>query len=181
MAQTPGRMKRAFWDTRLILGGPYPAIRTYRESYVMTGIKLIVDYSRPRQEKIADVEYAYVKDSVAENAIYFPHPRGEGKKEVYVDLFMFPLGSRSGEEVVKELNKLGYAPATIDELLVFGREDSCDDDLYCNVVALGSPAVSPDGKLLVPYIWGNRQERTLELLPLKRYWANHFSYLVLCR
>jgi len=145
----------------------------------MTGIKLIVDYSRPRQEKIAAVEYAYVEGSVVENAIYFPPPRGEGKKEVYVEFFRFPRGSESGEEVVKELDKRGYLTATIDELLVLGQKDPLDDDFYCNVVALGSPAACPDGKLLVPYICGNRQERKLALCSFTCEWASHFIFLVL--
>lgn len=145
----------------------------------MTGIKLIVDYSRPRQEKIVAMESSYVMDSVVRNAIYFPSARGEGKKEVYVNLIKFSRGLRTGEGVVKELD---CPPATIDELLVFGEKYSRNryDDIYCNVVALGSPAKCPDGKLLVPYISGTRRQSYLNLGPIETYWANHFSYLVLC-
>lgn len=143
-------------------------------------LRLVVDYSRSWQEKLATVRFGWVSPAFERNASYFPSPKGEGKKEVYASLFRFSSEHSRSEDVNKELiDKLNYQPATLDELIALGNSHPFYNNPYYDVVATGSPIVRPDGELLVPYIRGGNPEwRALELGSFDRYWG-HFRFLLL--
>jgi len=66
----------------------------------------------------------------------------------------------STDEALQELNKLGYRPAELRELLVFGEKYP---KVQCEfpIVALGSVWKNPSGHKIVPYLYKNGRDRNL--------------------
>lgn len=97
----------------------------------------------------------------------FPAP-----KEIRTDFKLFHFDRIiSSEDAVKEMEKEGYNPANIYELLSWEGWNGNDF-----VVALGS-APDIDGDRYVPYLHGNNYERYLYLVRLSHGWSAYYSFL----
>lgn len=94
-----------------------------------------------------DGRYDYVNSEITNSN--FP-TSAVGSQNLYVDVMAFNRRINS-EEVVEELDRLGFRPATIHELLTFGAQYPDFQDDY-NLVALGSPFQDRGGELRAPYL-----------------------------
>lgn len=94
---------------------------------------IAVDYSRSLEEMIAAGQYDSVNGNITPD--HFPI-RGQGKQEVDVTLFHFNRDMESAL-VIAEMDKAGYRPALIGELLALG-ESHPDLQREFPIIALGS-------------------------------------------
>lgn len=99
-------------------------------------ITLIVDYGKNVKEMIKAGKYDWTNSKITER--HFPLPTElSGKKiSVFGKLFHFNRNI-SSEDAIKEMDKAGYRPATLPELLVLG-EVKPDLQRQFSIIALGS-------------------------------------------
>jgi len=163
-------------------------MRERENSHDLGGYLVTVDYNRSLEDRIVAGKYNLVSDFFTKNAIHFPTARREGKKEILVTTLLFPsrrFNPFNSKKAIEELDKFGYQPAGLDELLALGeayplfgpayRETATQP--YYDIVALGSIFKGPEGKL-VPYVKGSRWRRVLNVSSFERYWSSHFGFLV---
>ena len=98
-------------------------------------INLIIDYSRNLKQMIKAGKYAWANKEITEE--HFPLlTRVRGKKiQISAKLFYFNR-SISSSDVISEMEKEGYRPATLAELLALGEEYPAIQTEF-PVVALG--------------------------------------------
>lgn len=87
--------------------------------------------------------------------------RRKGKAEVVVELIRFDRYI-SIDEALSELDKMGFLPTELHELLAFS-EKYPDLQREFPVIALGSSWQYSGGYLDIPYLGGNGSERYLDL------------------
>ena len=92
---------------------------------------LVVDYAQSIQQMIASGRYDWVNSDIEKNFSV----KGNGRIELDTELIHFNrfIGS---DEVLKELDRLGYRAATAEELLAFGAAYS-EKQYEFPIVALG--------------------------------------------
>lgn len=95
--------------------------------------RVVVDYSKTLDEMIAAGLYDWKNDNI--NAKNFPVD-GKGTSAVNVELIHFNRTIESNE-ALNELDKMGYRPATLPELLAFGAKYP-DKQREFPIIALGS-------------------------------------------
>lgn len=95
--------------------------------------EVVVDYDRSFKEMIKAGEYNYINNDITKSR--FP-VKGKGQKEVTLILFHFAWDMEL-EDVIREMDKEGCRPATIEELLALG-EAHPDLQKKFSVVAPGS-------------------------------------------
>lgn len=120
--------------------------------------------------------YDWVNSDITEK--HFP-VKGEGTtKEVTIELVHFNRAMGSSDEVIRELDKRGLRPATIEELLAFGAKYP-ELQRQFPIVALGS-IWRRLGRRYVPCLWGNSSERNLSLPFWFGYrWSDYCRFLAL--
>ena len=127
---------------------------------------LSVDYGRSVKDGVKAGRYEGNINPDIVFAANFPTER-EGTAEVEMELIHFDRDI-STEEVLRELDRMGYRPADIYELLALG-EKYRGVQLGVTVVALGS--VWFDGKAdYVPFISFGNERRRLGLCPKYTWW-----------
>ena len=105
-------------------------------------IKLLVNYTKPLEQSITDGKYDFVGDKI--NNKNFPIPEKLIGKEIEVSAKLFHFDNRiSSEDIIFEMDKAGYRPANLMELLVIG---SLYPDLQrqFSIYALGSIMLTND-------------------------------------
>lgn len=115
-----------------------------------------VDYNCSIVGMIVLGKYDYVSYDCGQNVINFP-VEGSGQEQLDLTLFEF-VDRVSSEQVASELEILGYQPATLVELLAFGKEYP-EVQKEVSIVALGSVHTFPDSDNYVPvlegsHVWG---------------------------
>lgn len=106
--------------------------------------------------------FAYVNSSIEDN-FTLEEPRNSEYKIFKFDKIV------TSEEVIEEIKKEGYLPATLSELLTYkGIEDW--------LIALGSVG-KVDGDRYVPYLDGSVSERGLDLRWWGRDWDGNCRFL----
>lgn len=117
-----------------------------------------VDYGMSVEELIKLGLYDWANSDITSK--HFPTQR-TGKQEVVIELIHFNR-SIGSEEALRELDKMGYRPAELHELLAFGAK-------YPNiqrefpVIALGSVWQCPLGRRRVPFLYWGGSGRELRL------------------
>lgn len=131
-------------------------------------IKLVIDYTKTVEQVIADSNYDWKNDDIT--AQHFPvSPEMIGKKaEVSAKLFHFNRGI-SSDDVISEMDKAGYRPATLMELLVLGFLFP-ELQRQFPIVALGSVWHDAGDYRLVPYLDVYGYKRELDLSWFGRDW-----------
>ncbi len=136
-------------------------------------IVLSVDYSRTVQEMINAGKYGWTNDNITEK--HFPLPTELNGKKVSVSTKLFhfnrPINS---QDAIKEMDKAGYRPATLAELLALGEKQP-ELQKEFPIVALGSLWADARGRRSVPYLLVHGYERRLNL-----YWFV-LDWYVFCR
>lgn len=119
---------------------------------------------------VAHGKYDWKNDDIASKN--FPTTR-KGEADLVLELVRFNKVLTS-EEVLKELDKLGYRPAELHELLAFGEKYS-DIQRQFPVIALGSVWQYWGGRY-VPCLYGVGDERRLGLSYFSGRWGEHCRF-----
>ncbi|MEK7652995.1 MAG: hypothetical protein AAB358_00715 [Patescibacteria group bacterium] len=85
--------------------------------YVVGRFNLVIDRTQPLADMIKLGKYDWVNSDIM--AEHFPIT-GTGKQEAAVELLHFNRDFDNGDDVLAEIDKLGYCPAKIEELLALG-------------------------------------------------------------
>ncbi len=130
-----------------------------------------VNYDLSLAEMIKVGKYDSVNSGITKK--HFP-VNGEGTNEVVTELVHFNrfIGS---DEVIRELDKRGFRPATIEELLAFGAKYP-EMQIQFPIVALGS-LWRHLGHRDVPYLWGASRGHDLNLDWFENGWEGHYRFL----
>ncbi len=113
--------------------------------------KVTVDYKQTVIQMIQAGKYDWINDDIT--AERFPI-QGEGEKEVEVTLFHFGW-KISSETAISAMDKAGYRPATIEELLALGSSHPRLQGQF-PVMALGSAWQDSDRGRCIPCLdWGS--------------------------
>jgi len=126
---------------------------------------LTIDHDQTLAQMVAAAGYDAVNSDIT--AGHFS-VKGEGKCEVEVTLFHFDQVMTS-KEVIAELDRVGYRPGKIEELLVLGVEQP-EVQRQFPVIALGSGWRHPCGRRCVPFLSVWRGRRLLGLVWFGRGW-----------
>ena len=132
---------------------------------------LFVNYDLSVEDIVKLGRYDWANSDIT--AKNFPTTRA-GKAEVAVELIHFNCYV-STKNALSKLNRMGYRPAELHELLFFGEK-------YPNVqrefpiVALGSVWQFRYGNRLVPYLYGNGSERNLCLNWVGGDWSEIYRF-----
>jgi hypothetical protein len=119
---------------------------------------LSVDYERSVEDLVKAGGYDWANSDITSRN--FPTKR-KGRAEVVVELIHFNRYI-STDEVLRELDRMGFRPAKLHELLAFG-EKYPEAQRRFSVVALGSVWLDRDGFRHVPYLDGHGSSRVLYL------------------
>lgn len=120
-------------------------------------LRITVDYSLSLEQMIAAGKYDWSNSDIT--AKRFPL-KGSGKSELEPKLFYFGQ-DMSSEKVIAEMDKEGFRPCTIEELLAIGEQHP-ELQRKFPMVALGSVA-ELDGDRSVAYLGRNDSKRKLRL------------------
>lgn len=136
---------------------------------------LIVDYVRSLKDVITAGRYDFVNENITEEN--FPaHGHEQDKKEASFKLFHFNCDIES-EEAIAEMDKQGFRPASLRELVSFG-EVNPDLQRQFPIVALFSVWVRPiSGIRCVPGLWSNSDRRLLRLDYFGSRWNSSYRFL----
>ena len=138
-------------------------------------IKLTVDYTKTVEQAITDGNYDWKNDDIIVKN--FPiSPEMIGKKvEVTTKLFHFNCDI-SSNDVISEMDKGGYRPATLMELLALGILFP-ELQRQFSIVALGSVWRLASDYRCVPYLHVHGSERGLSLDWFGRDWSARYRFL----
>ncbi len=132
--------------------------------------KVLVDYAKTLKEMIEEGKYDRADSYIVHEN--FPL-QGKGRQEVEIQPFHFGCAVKS-KEVLEEMEKQGFRPATLPELLALGAADR-ELQKEFPIVALGSRWRNPNGDLDVPILDWYGLKRALNL-----NWFGH-DWNELCR
>lgn len=122
---------------------------------------VLVNYDLRLDAAIKEGKYEWVNEIFTEKG--FPATR---KGVVELDIVLVNLNRDiSPDDAINELDKLGFRPAELRELLALGAKYPDEQRKY-TIIASGSAFHYPDGARVVPYLWGLDGERDLD-----SYWS----------
>ena len=121
--------------------------------------QLCVNYAQSLSEMIAAGRYDWSNIGIIEKN--FPRTKQAGIEDISLHLFRFgrPLLT---DEVIHELDRAGFRPATLEELLALGARKP-DLQRGFLIIALGSVWEDPYGDLTAPYLRSYGVGRQLNL------------------
>lgn len=134
---------------------------------------LSVDYGRGVEDGVKAGRYDWVNSDV--NSRNFPTKR-KGTTEVGVELIPFNRYILT-DEALSELDRMGFRPAEIHELLAFGEEYP-EVQREFPIAALGSVWQDPHGRRYVPYLGRRSSERYLRLGWVGLGWDGLYRFAV---
>lgn len=129
-------------------------------------LRIVVDYSLSLEQMIAAGKYDWSNSDIT--AKRFPL-KGSGKVELEPKLFYFGR-DMSSDNVIAEMDKEGFRPCTIEELLAIGEQHP-ELQRKFPLVALGSVA-EIGGCRYVAYLRRRGSERELDLLWFGNDWGD---------
>ncbi|MCL5795390.1 MAG: hypothetical protein M1338_03460 [Patescibacteria group bacterium] len=133
--------------------------------------QITVDYDQPLDQAIKVGHYDWHNDDITSE--HFPSERS-GKFEMETDLVHFGHDI-STDNALAELDKRGFRPADLHELLAFGAKYP-EVQREFPVVGLGSVWQGPDGSRLCPYLRRDGAERGLGLGWLGVGWGGYSRF-----
>jgi len=141
------------------------------EKPVVNAYSAVVDYGKSVEEMVKLGRYDWSSNNITSE--HFPTKR-IGKTEIVVDLVHF--NRRIGtDEALKELDRMGYRPAELYELLAFG-EKYPEIQRGFPVIALGSVWRSSGGNRYVPCLGGSGFRRYLDLHWIEGGWGGLYRF-----
>lgn len=139
---------------------------------IATLYSVIVDYNQSLAEMISEGKYDWVGSDI--NLKNFPKTKSREEK-VEAELLHFGRAI-SSKNALAEMSKLGFRPATLEELLSFGAQNT-EVQREFSVVALGSLCVLL-GVRRVPCLYGDGSLRFLNLFWFDGGWHGDCRFLV---
>lgn len=130
-----------------------------------------INYDSFVADMIKAGNYDWVRDDVTK--INFPSSE-IGKKEIYFGLFHFRKEMLS-TNIVVEMLMSGYRPATLKELLAFGKMNPAVQRRF-SIIALGSTG-KIDGDCFVPELFEDDGDRVLGLRYFDDGWVSCYRFL----
>ena len=137
-------------------------------------ITLTVDYSRTVEQMIAGGNYGWKNSDITEKNFPLPTKLLGKKITASTKLFHFER-SISSEDAISEMNKAGFRPATLAELLALG-EAHPELQKEFPIVALGSVWRDERGDRLVPVLYFDDDGRELGLNWLGFDWDDNYRF-----
>ncbi len=133
--------------------------------------KVLVDCTKSLAEMVSAGKYNWVNNDITQD--HFPIS-GQDQKEVEVILFHFNRAI-SSEDAISEMGKVGFRPATIEELLALGVSQP-ELQKQFPIVALGSVWQHPSGHHYVPFLGWAVVGRSLDLFWFDYGWCKNLGY-----
>lgn len=133
---------------------------------------IVVDYNRSLTQMIKAGNYDWINDNITSKN--FPL-KGKGKHELTAVLFHFDRYIES-DDAIAEMDKQGYRPATIEELLAFG-EKYPELQKEFPIIALDSVWRVSRGDRRVPYLGWDGLRRCLGLRWFDSRWGANCRFL----
>ena len=166
---TPAQLKEFFAqiESGRITGKKLQAMLGGHKEFLMA-----VNYSQSLDQMIKAGYCNWINDNITVD--HFPI-EGSGKQEKNFTLFHFDK-TKTSEEVIAEMNKEGFSPAKIEDLLVLG-ESQPELQKQFPIIALGSVWRDSDGNPLVPYLRWSGIERNLNLDYFASSWRSGYRFL----
>ena len=127
-------------------------------SYIVCFITILVDETMTVEEAVKAGKFDWSNENITSSK--FPKPRGGKKEKRETSVFHFKKGM-SSEVVIAEMDKAGFRPGTIWDLLALAVEKP-DMQRGLPIVALGSDC-ELDGSRYVAYLCGGPGYRKLSL------------------
>ena len=145
---------------------------TENEDQLDTAILTVdVNYARTVEEMVEAGRYGWNNSDISSRN--FPVNRRElGNLKVHLLHFNRFISS---DGAIKELDKMGFRPAELPELLALGAQHPDEQRKY-PIVALGSAWRSPDGGRGVPCLDGGGSGRDLSLGWFGREWGEGYRF-----
>jgi hypothetical protein len=125
---------------------------------VRDSLRIVVDYSKSLAEMVKAGKYNWVNIDIT--ADHFP-VKGSGKTDLIAEILGYG-DYVSSEEIIKDMDRRGFRPATIAELLAFD-EAYPDKQREFPIVALGSVWQNPNDLVFVVYLLEQNSRRSLAL------------------
>lgn len=136
---------------------------------------LRINYSKSLKELMLRGHYDWINSGINEKNFVLPANLINQKLRVSCRLFNFNRLLNS-EEAIYEMNKNGYRPATIFELLALGSKYKWLQR-YFPVVALGSPWNLAIDVVKAPYLTATGHGRKLHLNSFQEKWPEKCYFL----
>lgn len=155
------------------LAGAIADIIVGAKQAVENAFRLTVDYDLSVEDMVKFGKYDWANSDITSG--HFPVAR-QGKSEVKAELVHLNRCFSSGDEVLNELDRLGYRPADLAEDLAFGAAYPEEQRKY-PIVALGSVWQYPDGGRDVVYLGVRAGDRELDLRWLGDDWHEGWRFL----
>ena len=132
-----------------------------------------VDFSMTLVAMIAAGHYDWVNSNITQDHFLIT---GSGTVELELELIQFK-NPMSTDNVLKELDRQGYRPATLPELLAFGAKYP-EKQREFPIIAIGSVLLHSDGDRCVPCLGeGSLKKRRLGLDWHGRAWGGNCRFL----
>jgi len=138
-------------------------------------LPVTVNYDLSVEEALAD-EYDVVhSDITSPDFIHLSVSENfQGTNTLEIHLIHFDRVLTT-DELVDEFNERGWRPAILIELLAFG-EQYPDLQREFPIIAAGSLFQDSVGGLNVPLLWGNNQQRTVDLFWSMPSWESSYRF-----
>lgn len=149
--------------------GTHEAVRLVSEPF-----PLAIDYDVALTEAFRLSKSAYSAKETRFSTLW-DQSYGHGKQSLSARLFKYPGGAYS-DDVVMDMNKMGYRPATLRELLAFAAAFSTDN-CHKPVVALGSEFSSEISTSVTPWLSLGEDGRFVGLLGRSGVGTSDLRYL----
>ncbi len=133
--------------------------------------KVVVDYTQTLSQMVQAGNYGWVHDDITQD--HFPI-KGSGQKEVEVVLFHFDKVITS-EEAITEMDKAGFRPARIEELLALGAQQPEFRKKF-PIMAPGSVWRNSDDRCDIPHLHCNAYQRNLNLYWFGSNWHRNYRF-----
>jgi hypothetical protein len=156
-----GDLRRVLSEEGLASGVAKLIVSSVRQSF-----KVLVDCTKSLAEMIQAGSYGYVNSDI--NSKNF-RVEGQGQQKVEVVLFHFKRAI-SIDDALREMEKAGYRPARIEELLALGAQYP-DLQKQFPIVALGSMWQNPNGYCGVAFLGRVDAERKLSSDWIESDWS----------
>ncbi len=128
------------------------------KSFIKAKFKVVIDCTQTLKEMISAGKYDWVNSDITPE--HFPIT-GKGISEEEVVLFHFDK-TMTSEQVIAEMDKQGFKPASIEELLALGSSKP-DLQKQFPIIALDSVWRNPNGRRCVPCLYYDGSRRKLDL------------------
>ncbi len=122
---------------------------------------ITVDYSQTLKRMITNGNYDWIHSDITKEHFPLPTKLIGWKLGVSIKLFHFSW-QMSNKDVIAEMNKGGYRPAILAELLVLGETNPKLQSQF-PIIALGSVWQDTDDDCNMPFLYVRFNERELNL------------------